>query len=461
MRDLAQRLVGVGGVHLVGLLVALERAAGADRVAERAVEAGGVLGGVAHDEGVGEVVGFQRAADHADAAVHHVGGAEDVAAGLGLDEGHPFQRQQRLVVEDDAVADEAVVAVGIVGVEGDVEEDADLGDGGLDGAGGAADEVLGVPGLGGVGVLVGGLRVGKEREAGDAEAGGLLGGADGAVDREAGDAGERGDGLVEVVALADEDRPDQVGGGEAGLRHHGADPRGAAEAARTALREGGLGGHRAGLPWAGRALKGKCVFTMCAAARVDGGGRDRKVGRWFRARPARPGASGWAVFQIFVASGFQSVWYWVLHVVVWTLACYRTLGVPHDMLLRARRLPEVEGRVDLLAGLAAVRIGGIHDALGVPLAAVAGFVLATVFALGFLSGIETAQAIFVLILPLAVISYSKLRLALAVRRRGMAGPELVLALARRRLVHQFIAIAAMLAAAAIAIALHPPRLAPL
>ena len=72
-----------------------------------------------------------------------------------------------------------------------------------------------------------------------------------------------------------------------------------------------------------------------------------------------------------------------------------------------------------------------------------------------------AQAAFLLMLPFAVISYSKLRLALAVRRRGIAGPALVLALARRRLVHQFVAIVAMLAAAALAVALHPERLPPL
>ena len=59
----------------------------------------------------------------------------------------------------------------------------------------------------------------------------------------------------------------------------------------------------------------------------------------------------------------------MLHVVVWTLACYRTLGVPHDMLLRARRQPEVAARVDELAHLACARVGGIYDALGVPLAA--------------------------------------------------------------------------------------------
>ena len=58
-------------------------------------------------------------------------------------------------------------------------------------------------------------------------------------------------------------------------------------------------------------------------------------------------------------------------------------------------------------------------------------------------------------LPLAVIAYSKLRLALAVRRKRMAGPELVLALARRRIWHQFIAVAAMLGAAGVAMTLHP------
>lgn len=162
------------------------------------------------------------------------------------------------------------------------------------------------------------------------------------------------------------------------------------------------------------------------------------------------------MFQFFAAASFQSPWYWALHVVVWTMACYRTLGVPHDMLLRARRHPDVAERVDVLARLAAVRTCGVYDRVGVPLAGLAGFVLASVFALGFLSGIEAAQAAFAILLPVAVIFYSKLRLALAIKRRRMTGPELVLALSRRRVWHQFFAIWAMLGAAAIALALHPP-----
>ena len=161
------------------------------------------------------------------------------------------------------------------------------------------------------------------------------------------------------------------------------------------------------------------------------------------------------MLRLLATASFDSLWYWVLHVVVWTLACSRTLGVPHDMLLRARRDPAAAERVDVLARLACERIGGTPTRSWMPLAAVAGFLLAAAGALGFGSGIETAQAAFAILLPLAVVSYSKLRLALAVRRKAMAGPELVLALARRRVWHQFIAICAMLAAAAVAMILHP------
>jgi hypothetical protein len=164
------------------------------------------------------------------------------------------------------------------------------------------------------------------------------------------------------------------------------------------------------------------------------------------------------VIQFFAGAGFQSIWYWILHVVVWTVACYRTLGVPHDMLLRAQRSPEIAARVDMLAHLASERIGAIYDTVGMPLAAAGGFLLATVAALGLVNQIETAQAALALLLPLALILYSKLRLALYIRRRRVGDAALVVLLARRRFGHQLVAILAMLGAAAAAMALRPPLL---
>ena len=81
-------------------------------------------------------------ADGADAAVHHVGGGEDVGAGLRLHQRLAHQRLERLVVGDIGAAQQAVVSVAGVGVERDVEDDADVEAGGLHGARRAADEVL-------------------------------------------------------------------------------------------------------------------------------------------------------------------------------------------------------------------------------------------------------------------------------------------------------------------------------
>jgi hypothetical protein len=163
------------------------------------------------------------------------------------------------------------------------------------------------------------------------------------------------------------------------------------------------------------------------------------------------------LLRIIASAGFDSFWYWVLHAVVWTLVCARTLGVPHDMLLRARHDATAAERVEILARLSAERVAGIADAAGLAIAAAAGFVLAALAALGFLSGLAGAQAAFVLLLPVALIAASKLRLALFLRGRRLPRPRLVLMLSRRRFWHQTIAVAAVLAAVALAWTLHPPR----
>jgi hypothetical protein len=162
------------------------------------------------------------------------------------------------------------------------------------------------------------------------------------------------------------------------------------------------------------------------------------------------------VFALFRFDSFYSIWYWVLSVVVWAIVCNRTLGVPHDMVLRAARAPDVAGRVDTLAQIAAERLAGVGDALGVPLAAAVGFGLAALAALGFWNGVEAAKAAFLLLFPLAGVGVGAIRLARRVRRGGLAGAALRRSLARRRTMNQVIAIVAMLTAAMTALS-HPPR----
>ena len=168
-RDLGERFVGVGRVHLVGRLVAGERPAGADRVAERAVEGAGVLGGVGHDLDVGVARAVEPGADRAHAPVHHVAGRDDVAAGLGLHDRLADQRLDRLVVQDLAVLHQPVVPERVERVEGHIADHADVGHLPLDLAHRPADQVVRVPGLLARRRLLVALDVREHRDRRDAE----------------------------------------------------------------------------------------------------------------------------------------------------------------------------------------------------------------------------------------------------------------------------------------------------
>ena len=70
---------------------------------------------------------FQRRADGADAAVHHVAGRDDVHAGLGLRQRLADQHLHGLVVEDVAgFVEQAVLAVAGEGVQRHVGHDAQV-----------------------------------------------------------------------------------------------------------------------------------------------------------------------------------------------------------------------------------------------------------------------------------------------------------------------------------------------
>lgn len=163
------------------------------------------------------------------------------------------------------------------------------------------------------------------------------------------------------------------------------------------------------------------------------------------------------MIAVFRFDSFFNVWYWALSVVVWTIVCQRTLGVPHDMVIRAARLPEVAARVDLLARIGAERVAGLGDALGATAAAAGGFGLAGLATLAYLYRIEAAEAAFLILFPLAIVWIGLLRLARQVRSKGLSGERLRRRLSRRRIFNQAIAMMALVSAAVAALG-YPPRL---
>src|SRR5208282_5945408 len=96
--------------------------------------------------------GVERVADRADPPVHHVGGRDDVGAGARLVQGLAHEGLDRLVIENAnlasrALADEAVVTVARIRIEGDVGDQAELREFALDCAAGPADEIAFAKGL--------------------------------------------------------------------------------------------------------------------------------------------------------------------------------------------------------------------------------------------------------------------------------------------------------------------------
>src|SRR6202035_2624397 len=130
--DLFEGFAGVGGVHLIATAIAKLRR-GLSGFAEGAVETRAVFGGVGEDGHVFAFVGVEFGADGGYAAVHHVGGRDDVGPGAGMREGLLGEDFKRGVVGDFSVFDDAAVAVIGVFAEADVGNDQEIEFGAADG----------------------------------------------------------------------------------------------------------------------------------------------------------------------------------------------------------------------------------------------------------------------------------------------------------------------------------------
>ncbi len=146
---------------------------------------------------------------------------------------------------------------------------------------------------------------------------------------------------------------------------------------------------------------------------------------------------------------FDTLWYWVLTVVIWSVTCHWTLGVPHDLIVRADRgSAEAARAVDAIAEGQAIRLCAFAPAAPW-LVGLAGFGLASLATLGFGFGSSFARGLALQAAPLALVAALNARLAIAVRRAPLHGGPLRAALSGRRFWNQVIGLSSILAAATI------------
>ena len=177
-------------------------------VAEGAVEAGCVFGGIGHNNRIDEAFFVQGLTDGCDAAVHHIRRGDDIGTGFGLADGDFVEQLQRRVVIDVVVFDLTAVAVVRVLAEADVADDDHVRQGFLDGADGTLDRALRVPGAGADFVFI--SRQAKDFDSPQSQGIDVFGQAYGVVYGQVITAGHAGDFFFDIRAGDDEDRINQI-----------------------------------------------------------------------------------------------------------------------------------------------------------------------------------------------------------------------------------------------------------
>ncbi|MGJ8545628.1 MAG: component of SufBCD complex [Sulfitobacter sp.] len=146
-----------------------------------------------------------------------------------------------------------------------------------------------------------------------------------------------------------------------------------------------------------------------------------------------------ALFELIDMRSFSNLWFWIMLAIVWSTTSHWVLGVPYDMVLRAARHGE-QAEVDLedLVRIKTNRLLYIAKMSGLWLLGFGFFVLTMLVLLGFVYGMEFAQAIFLLGFPLSLVGLLSLSTARLIQQEQSAGEQLRRRLNRHRLYTQII-----------------------
>jgi hypothetical protein len=145
------------------------------------------------------------------------------------------------------------------------------------------------------------------------------------------------------------------------------------------------------------------------------------------------------VFELIDMRSFSNLWFWIALAVVWSTASHWVLGVPFDMVGRARRKggSAVEDLTDLLR-IYTSRLLYIADEAGLWVIGTGTFFLTGFAVLGWVYWIEIAQALFLLGFPMALVSLLSVHTARALHEKDHDLDAVYKRLGRHRLIVQAI-----------------------
>ncbi|MEC3860572.1 component of SufBCD complex [Mesobacterium sp. TK19101] len=145
------------------------------------------------------------------------------------------------------------------------------------------------------------------------------------------------------------------------------------------------------------------------------------------------------VFEVIDMRSFSNLWFWIALAVMWSSASHWVMGVPFDMVTRARRQGgQAEADLADMVRINCNRLLYIAGVSGLILIAAISFILTMLGVLGFAYKVEFAQAVFLLAFPMAIVFGLSIRTARRIGAQQMQPEGLAKLLTRHRIVIQAI-----------------------
>ncbi|WP_424986716.1 hypothetical protein [Microbulbifer sp. S227A] len=146
-----------------------------------------------------------------------------------------------------------------------------------------------------------------------------------------------------------------------------------------------------------------------------------------------------SIFELIDMRSFSNLWFWIALAVFWSSASHWVLGIPFDMVQRARRVGgQAELDLEIIARVNVNRLLYIGRVSGIWLLGFACFLLSGLVVLGFWYRMEFAQAVLFLMLPMTLVSAMSLATARRIEQQAASGEALRRILARHRFFTQVI-----------------------
>ena len=145
------------------------------------------------------------------------------------------------------------------------------------------------------------------------------------------------------------------------------------------------------------------------------------------------------LFDLIDMRSFSNLWYWIALGVIWSSASHWVLGVPYDMVYRARR--EGDQALEDLETLVRINVSRMLHAsrnYAPVLIGTVSFLITVLGLLGFFYRVEFAQAVLLLFVPLIILGYLSLRTSVKIEAGEGQGDALFRRLGWHRLTVQIL-----------------------